>query len=343
MRICAEFTEEDAALEGHQALIDQGIKPQDIDVRSAYPLAESALPPHRSHPMLIRSWVRILWIVGAVSGFSFISFTQMIWPLHTGGHPLVSLPIDFIITYECGMITGLVMTLVFLFLETRRYRDLNPPHEEDLPVERGNIAVVVQGNLAEKAMQILQSKGAKHVVKLALLGIVSISLLQGCTVKMRDQAYIKSTETSQVSKPEGTLSMPSEAEQSTPFVKPLGYAFPPEMRMLDKKKLVVPKIFDSIKNPVPADDASIRRGQLVFEHNCIFCHGPEGRGDGPVGKIFLPTPANLTSDDVKHDSDGRIFYYITVGPSTMPSFANRLSTQERFDLINYIRFLQKKS
>src|SRR5438477_11480064 len=159
MKICAEFLEEDAAIEGHQALLDGGISPDAIDVRSAYPLPDSILPPHRSHPMHLRNWVRILWVIGAMSGFSFLTYTQLIWPLHTSGHPLVSLPINFIITYECGMITGLIMTLVFLFIETRRYRDLNPAQEEDLPVERGNIAIVVEGSALDKAMEILKSKG----------------------------------------------------------------------------------------------------------------------------------------------------------------------------------------
>lgn len=343
MKICAEFSEEDAALEGHQALIDQGISPGSIDVRSAYPLAESALPPHRSHPMMMRNWVRLFWVTGAVLGFSFVAFTQMIWPLHTAGHPIVPLPIDFIITYECGMISGLIMTVTFLYIETRRYRNLNPPVEEDHPIEEGNIAIVVEGPSAEKAAQILQSKGARKVVKLALLCALFLPLLNGCAVKMRDQAYIKSTETSQVSKPEGTLAMPSRLEQKNPVVKPLGYFYPSQLRVLDKKKLTIPAEFKALKNPIPADAASIERGRFAFEHNCIFCHGPQGHGDGPVGQVFLPTPANLTSKDVKTDPDGVLFYYITVGPSTMPSFANRLSTRERFDLINYIRDLQKKS
>lgn len=342
MRICAEFIEEDAALEGHQALLDQGIHPESIDVRSAYPLPESALPPHRSHPMLIRNWVRLLWVTGATLGFSFLVFTQKVWPLHTAGHPIVSLPINFIITYECGMITGLITTMVFLFLETRRYRNLNPPAAEDLPVERGNIAIIVEGSLAEKAAKILEAKGAKAVVKLSLLLLLISPFLSGCSVKMRDQDWIKSTEASQTPTPQGAIGMPTVDETKKPIVKSLGYSYPLQMRLLDKKTVKVPPAFKGLVNPVARDQNSISRGELVFEHNCLFCHGASGHGDGPVGQVFLPTPANLTSDKVKHETDGELFYKITVGPSTMPSFANRLSTQERFDVINYIRSLQKK-
>jgi len=343
MKICADFLEEEKAMEGHQALLDSGIAPKDIEVRSAYPLAESAVPPHRSHPMLMRTWIRMLWVLGACTGFSFLAFTQLIWPLHTGGHPLVALPIDFIITYECGMITSLIMTITFLYIETMRYRNLNPPIEEDRPVEIGNIAVIVEGTAVERASEILKSHGALSVVKYGLVLMILISLLPGCVVKMRDQDYIKSTEMSQVPTPHGVLSMPTQKEQSEPFVKAAGYFHPPQMRMLDKKQLTVPPAFHALMNPVPADKNSVARGQLLFAQNCAFCHGPQGYGNGPVGQVFMPTPANLTGETVKRENDGDLFYKIRIGQATMPSFANRLSTKDIFDLINYIRSLQKNS
>lgn len=341
MKICAEFFEEEKAIKGHQALLDAGVSPQAIELRSAYPMAESAVPPHRSHPMLMRSWVRMLWVFGASFGFSFLAFTQLIWPLHTGGHPLVALPIDFIITYECGMITGLVMTITFLYIETMRYRNLNPPIEEDRPVEHGNIALIVHGTAVERASEILKSHGAASIAKYGLMIVLFFSFLPGCAVKMRDQDYVKSTETSQVSQPKGVLEMPSEKAQSEPFVKAAGYFHPPQMRILDKKKLTVPAAFINLKNPVSADKESVARGQLLFAQNCAFCHGPQGYGNGPVGEVFMPTPANLTGEMVKHETDGAIFYKIRIGQSTMPSFANRLSTRDIFDLVNYIRSLQK--
>lgn len=343
MKVCAEFSSQDAALESHQALVEKGIPPEAIDVRSPYPLAEEALPPHRSHPMKMRNWVRFFWVAGAIAGFSFIAYTQLTWPIHTGGHPLVSLPINFILTYECGMITGLVMTMVFFYWETRRYRNLNPPVEEDQPLERGNLVLVVEGASAEKAEKILKEKGALSVTKLSLLlFLLSLTFLSGCTVKMRDEPYIKSTEAPQISTPEGALSMPTPKEQTSHSVKSLSLLYPPQMRQLDKKKIVVPEAWKNLKNPIPPDAASVARGKIAFEHNCIFCHGAEGRGNGKVGEVFQPTPANLLSEKVRKASDGEIFYLITVGPSTMPSFANRLTPKERFDLIHYIRFLQEK-
>lgn len=341
MKICAEFFDEDKALEGHKALVDEGVPAESIDVRSAYPLPDEALPAHRSHPMKIRNRVRVLWVLGALLGFSFIAYTQVYWwPIRTGGHPLVPLPIDFIITYECGMITALIMTMVLLYVETKRYRDLNPPKQEDTPIGHGNIVIVVDGKGADKAETILKSKGAHSIVKLGILCLLILPMMIGCAVKMRDEPYIKSTEAPQISTPEGSLSMPTRKEQKNP-VTPFGYFHPSQMRMLDKKKIVVPQAFMVLEDPIPNDSASVDRGKVVFEHNCIFCHGPHAEGDGKVGQLFMPTPANLMSDTVKQEPNGALFYKITVGPSTMPSFSNRLNTREIFDVIHYIRSLQQ--
>ena len=39
-----------------------------------------------------------------------------------------------------------------------------------------------------------------------------------------------------------------------------------------------------LENPIPATPESVAFGQYLYEINCMVCHGPEGRGDGPVGR-----------------------------------------------------------
>ena len=38
----------------------------------------------------------------------------------------------------------------------------------------------------------------------------------------------------------------------------------------------------SVQNPVPSDEASLQRGEILYSVHCYLCHGPRGRGDGPV-------------------------------------------------------------
>ena len=45
-------------------------------------------------------------------------------------------------------------------------------------------------------------------------------------------------------------------------------------------------------------------GNTLFQANCATCHGPGGKGDGPVGKALQPPPRDFTAGDFKFDADG---------------------------------------
>ncbi len=97
-------------------------------------------------------------------------------------------------------------------------------------------------------------------------------------------------------------------------------------------------------NPVPADDASRARGAELFDINCTICHGTDGKGNGPVA-AFLQNkkPIDLTGPLGQALSDGVIFMTITNGtPGGMPALNENLTVRERWDVVNYVRELQKK-
>lgn len=97
-------------------------------------------------------------------------------------------------------------------------------------------------------------------------------------------------------------------------------------------------------NPVPADAASLARGAELFRINCAQCHGPAGKGDGPIG-AFLQNkkPADLTGPIAESLSDGTTFMVISQGrPGAMPALNENLTVRERWDVVNYVRTLQKK-
>ncbi len=97
-------------------------------------------------------------------------------------------------------------------------------------------------------------------------------------------------------------------------------------------------------NPVPADAASLARGSELFHINCSQCHGVDGKGDGPIANFLQNIkPADLTGPVVSSVSDGAIFLVITNGmPGAMPALNENLTVRERWDVINYVRTLQKK-
>jgi len=67
-----------------------------------------------------------------------------------------------------------------------------------------------------------------------------------------------------------------------------------------------------------------------------------GKGDGPVGTKMAKVPPPLISDKIKGWSDGGIYHVITMGQGTMGPYASHIPQQYRWQVVNYIRQLQKQ-
>jgi mono/diheme cytochrome c family protein len=95
------------------------------------------------------------------------------------------------------------------------------------------------------------------------------------------------------------------------------------------------------RSPVAYTTASIGRGARLYAENCTQCHGVRGKGDGPAATGLKMPPADLTAAHVLDHSEGDVFWWLSEGipESGMPGFAERLSEDERWDLINWVRTL----
>jgi mono/diheme cytochrome c family protein len=95
----------------------------------------------------------------------------------------------------------------------------------------------------------------------------------------------------------------------------------------------------SLPNPVPATPASLVRGRQIYQANCASCHGVSGRGDGPAGFLLHPPPADLRVHMAAGHTDAQLFDWITHGVSGtgMPAFGQKLSREDIWNVINYIR------
>lgn len=48
-------------------------------------------------------------------------------------------------------------------------------------------------------------------------------------------------------------------------------------------------------DPAQAPASILAHGAAVYASNCLSCHGAQGQGNGPVGLLLLPRPANFTA------------------------------------------------
>jgi mono/diheme cytochrome c family protein len=97
----------------------------------------------------------------------------------------------------------------------------------------------------------------------------------------------------------------------------------------------------ALTNPVQATPASAARGQALFQIYCFPCHGSAGKGNGRVA-AKITRPADLTAAKYIASPDGFFYHVIRAGNGAlMPPQAESMSPAERWDVVNYIRQLEK--
>jgi mono/diheme cytochrome c family protein len=109
-----------------------------------------------------------------------------------------------------------------------------------------------------------------------------------------------------------------------------------------KEKWVAPATEAHKKNPVAANESSLAVGQRIYLQRCVGCHGKTGKGDGPDAADLGIHPAKLSDAAVQQETDGELFWKVTVGKKPMPSYRSRLSPTDRWNAINYLRTLARK-
>ena len=98
--------------------------------------------------------------------------------------------------------------------------------------------------------------------------------------------------------------------------------------------------------PAAAIAGDAAAGKVIFETNCMTCHGMTGLGDGPVsmtGEINGPLAGVLAiagpMSIARIRSDGHIYTTIRYGRRRMSGY-NRIQSDDRWDIVNYLRYLE---
>jgi mono/diheme cytochrome c family protein len=92
---------------------------------------------------------------------------------------------------------------------------------------------------------------------------------------------------------------------------------------------------------VPATDlALLQRGQSRYDIYCSPCHSRLGDGDGMVARRGFPHPPSFHQARLRAAPDRHFFDVISQGYGAMPSYADRVTPQDRWAIVAYVRALQ---
>ncbi|HET6850781.1 MAG TPA: cytochrome c [Pyrinomonadaceae bacterium] len=109
----------------------------------------------------------------------------------------------------------------------------------------------------------------------------------------------------------------------------------------------LPADADKTKNPTMPTTESIAKGKELYlektKGNCIFCHGETGSGNEANLAKLRRKPADISNKErMTAMTDGEIFWKISKGINgIMPAGEKRMTEEERWDVVNYVRTLAK--
>lgn len=109
----------------------------------------------------------------------------------------------------------------------------------------------------------------------------------------------------------------------------------------------LPEDADKTKNPIASNAESIEKGKTLFlertKGNCIFCHGETGAGNEANLPRLRRKPADLSNKErMTAMTDGEVFWKISKGiQGIMPAGDRRMTEEERWHVVNYVRTLAK--
>lgn len=114
----------------------------------------------------------------------------------------------------------------------------------------------------------------------------------------------------------------------------------------ESRLLATAEILD---NPFPITADGLARGKELYTIFCGICHGEKANGlgylydsDANKNAKYLAAPANLVNEEFSAASNGRFYHAIMYGKNVMGGYSDKISYEERWQVIHYIRSLQAK-
>ena len=95
---------------------------------------------------------------------------------------------------------------------------------------------------------------------------------------------------------------------------------------------------------VPFDAVSVANGAALYSEHCVECHGYQGKGNGIKSRtLSTKLPDLLTEPHTIEHTPGDFYNWITYGMvnTDMPGYAEKLSGEDRWDLINFVHALSR--
>lgn len=98
-----------------------------------------------------------------------------------------------------------------------------------------------------------------------------------------------------------------------------------------------------LKNAVPLSGAALASAKTQHSTLCATCHGNDGKARTKTAGALPVRPTDFTNYFMESMKDGEIYWVVTHGiEQRMPAFAGKLSEQQRWEIVWYVRDLRAR-
>lgn len=162
-------------------------------------------------------------------------------------------------------------------------------------------------------------------IRLTVFLLAGVLIFSGCNVneypdyiqyEFRTHGYIADNK-----KAELTLE-PDKATQLNELLKPhFGIPAQPVVRGTPGDEMSTDDAAILTAPDMQLDDASLKRGSILYRQHCLYCHGINGDGGGPTGQFLNPRPRDFRTglfkfrSTAKHDDQGKVDASAVTPPS----------------------------
>ena len=85
---------------------------------------------------------------------------------------------------------------------------------------------------------------------------------------------------------------------------------------------------------------SLARANKVYGYDCAMCHGTDGAGKGELASQMKLTLSDMSDPaTLKDKTDAQLYGIIRDGKDKMPAEGNRMSPEEGWSIVAYVRSL----
>ena len=111
---------------------------------------------------------------------------------------------------------------------------------------------------------------------------------------------------------------------------------------LIKEEWKVPYKYEKMKNKTEANAENLAIGKTLYSKHCKSCHGKTGQGDGTKSGEVDGDLGDFSSEEFQAQSDGALFYKSYIGRDDMPNYEKKMTEEDIWILVHYMRLLGTK-